>query len=135
MEYWKQFVDSESGVKDMDEFAAAMDAVPKIVFSRTMKETGWHSAGLAKNSLEEEVLRLRRQSGKDVFVGSPGLISQLTQLSLIDEYQLCIHPVIVGSGSRLFQDLTAPKNLRTVATKTFKSGAILMYYENATPAS
>lgn len=47
MEYWKQFVKNPLGVKDMDEFAAAMDAVPKVVFSRTMKETGWHRAELA----------------------------------------------------------------------------------------
>jgi dihydrofolate reductase len=78
----------------MDEFALVMDNTPKIVFSHTLKNTHWHSASLANENLEAEVLALKQQPGKDIFVGSPGLIVQATNLNLIDEYQLCIHPVI-----------------------------------------
>jgi dihydrofolate reductase len=69
----------------MDDFAIAIDKIPKLVFSRTLKNLEWESAQLAKRELKEEVLRLKQQAGKDIFVGSPGLIVELTKLHLIDE--------------------------------------------------
>jgi dihydrofolate reductase len=82
----------------MDEFAVAIDNIPKIVFSNTLKNVEWKTAKLAKRDIKEEVLELKQQAGKDILVGSPGLIVALTNLNLIDEFQLCVHPVILGSG-------------------------------------
>lgn len=84
MEYWRTVVKNPTGNEAMDEFAVIMDHTPKIVFSRTLKQVEWESAALAKRGLEEEVLALRQQPGKDIFVGSPGLIASLTELDLID---------------------------------------------------
>ena len=97
MEYWQTVLKNPTGNKSMDEFAVVMDNIPKIVFSHTLKNVEWESAKLANRSVEEEVLELKQQSGKDIFVGSRSLIIQLMELNLIDEYQLCVHPVIAGT--------------------------------------
>ncbi|MFT3680837.1 MAG: dihydrofolate reductase family protein [Ferruginibacter sp.] len=129
MEYWRPLAKNPSGEKSMDDFAAVMDKTPKIVFSHTLKNVDWESARLANKTLEEEVLELKQQPGKDIFAGSPGLITALTGLHLIDEYQLCVHPVIAGSGMPLFKNVTEKAALKLCKTKTFSSGAILLYYE------
>jgi dihydrofolate reductase len=127
--YWPTLIKNPSGVKATDEFAVAIDKVSKIVFSRTLKSVNWETAKLATRDIKEEVLDLRKQAGKDIFVGSPGLIVALTQLRLIDEYQLCIHPAILGSGLPLFKNITDRTDLKLLKTKIFGSGAILGYYE------
>lgn len=128
MQYWQDLLKNPSGVKSMDDFARAIDKIPKIVFSHTLKETGWENARLAERGIEEEVRRLKNQSGKDILVGSPGLIVALTQAGLIDEYQLCIHPVIAGKGLPLFKNITHSRSLTLEKTKRFGSGAILLNY-------
>jgi len=131
MEFWPTLLENPSGNKAMDDFAVAMDNIPKIVFSRTMKELDWPTAKLATRELEEEVLDLKREEGKPVLVGSPGLIAQLTRLALIDEYQLSVHPTVVGSGLTLFKDITDRVDLKLINTKTFDCGAVTLYYEPA----
>ena len=80
MEYWPTIVKDPTGNRSMDEFAVAIDNIPKIVFSRTLKTVEWKTARLAKKDLKEEVLELRQEAGKDIFVGSPSLIVALSQL-------------------------------------------------------
>jgi dihydrofolate reductase len=133
MEYWRTVLKEPTGDKSMDEFAVAIDKLPKIVFSHTLQNIEWESATLAKRNLEEEVLALRQQPGKDILVGSPSLIVQLTQLNLIDEYQLCVHPVIAGNGLPLFKNINEEITLKLVKTKTFGSGAIILYFESTAP--
>lgn len=129
MQYWQTVLDNPTGNKAMDDFAVAIDEIPKIVFSRTLSSTGWKSATLAKRDLKKELLELKKQSDKDIFIGSPGLIVAATQLGLIDEYQICIHPVIVGSGLPLFRNITERIDLKLLKTKTFACGAMVLYYE------
>lgn len=127
--FWPTLVENPSGDKSMDEFAFAINDVPKVVFSRTLTSVGWKNAVLAKRSLEEEVQALRQQPGKDIFVGSPSLIAGLTRLDLVDEFQLTVHPVIAGSGLVLFKGVTDMIMLKLLKTKPFGSGAITQYYE------
>lgn len=129
MEYWPTVVKNPTGARATDEFAVIMDKVPKIVFSRTLKKLEWESARLAEREPEEEVLALKQQPGKDIFVGSPGLIVSLTELHLIDEYQICIHPVIAGKGLPLFKNISDRIILKLIKTKTFDGGAVTLYYE------
>ena len=86
---------------------------------------------MAKRDIKEEVLELKQQAGKDIFVGSPSLIVALTNLNLIDEFQLCVHPVIVGSGLPLFKNIRDKTILKLLKTKSFSSGAITLYYDPA----
>ncbi len=129
MQFWQTLVKNPSGEKSMDEFALIMDKIPKIVFSRTLKNAEWESAKLASQTIEKEVLELKQQSGKDIYIGSRSLILQLMKLNLIDEYQLCIHPVVAGSGLLLFENTNEKKMLKLIKTKTLNSGAVTLYYE------
>lgn len=129
MQFWQTLIKNPSGEKTMNDFAIAMDKIPKIVFSNTLKNTDWDSAKLSSQPLEKEVSELKQQSGKDIFVGSPSLIVALTQLGLIDEYQLCVHPVIVGNGLPLFKNIKDRIELKLLRTKTFGSGAVILYYK------
>ena len=129
MEFWRTVVENPTGNKAIDDFAIVMDNTPKIVFSHTLKNVEWESAKLANRAIEEEVLELKQQSGKDIFVGSRSLILQLMKLNLIDEYQLCVHPVVAGSGLPLFENINDRTILKLLKTKIFNSGAIILYYK------
>lgn len=129
MEYWPTVLKNPSGNKAMDEFAMTIDNIPKIVFSHTLKSIEWKTARLATKDLKEEVLELRQQSGKDILVGSPGLIVALSQLGLIDEYQLGVQPTVLGSGLPLFKNIKDRIDLKLLKTKTFDCGAVFFYYE------
>ena len=129
MQYWQTLVKNPSGEKSMDDFAIAIDKIPKIVFSHKLKNTGWDSAKLANQPIEEMVKELKQQSGKDILVGSRSIIIQLMKLNLIDEYQICVHPVVVGSGLPLFENVNQRILLKLIKTKTFNGGAVILYYE------
>ena len=133
MTYWQTAAENPTGNQATDDFAVVMDKVPKIVFSRTLKKLGWASAQLATRALQEEVVALKQQAGKDILVGSRSLIIQLLRLKLIDEFQLCVYPVVAGTGLPLFEALNDPMMLKLIKTKTFRGGAVVLYYEPATP--
>ncbi len=128
MQYWQTLVENPTGNKAMDEFALIMDSIPKIDFSHTLKNVEWKSAKLASRAIEEEAVALKQQSGKDILVGSRSLIIQLMKLNLIDEYQLCVHPVVAGSGLPLFKNINDGTTLKLIKTKTFGGGAVTLYY-------
>lgn len=132
MEYWRTVLENPTGDPATDAFAVAIDSIPKIVFSRTLRSLSWNTATLATRSLEEEVAALKQEPGKDIFACSPGLIVSLAQSGLIDEYQLCVHPVVVGKGLPLFRNITDRINLKLLKTKIFDAGAIILYYAPAT---
>jgi dihydrofolate reductase len=129
MEYWKTILENPTGNKATDEFAVAMDKIPKIVFSRTLNNVDWSTATIATRDIKEEVDTLKQQAGKDILVGSPSLIIETLQLGLVNELQLCVHPVVAGTGSLLFKNLTDRVSLKLLKTKTFSSGAVILYYE------
>jgi dihydrofolate reductase len=127
--YWPSVVKNPTGNKPEDDFAVAMDNISKIVYSRTLKNVDWKDTQLKKEIIKEEVLELKKQAGKDILAGSPSLIVALTHLDLIDEYQLCVHPIVLGSGLPLFKNIKDRINLKLLKTKTFGSGAVALYYE------
>ena len=127
--YWPTLVKTPSGNKPMDDFAKIIDDIPKIVFSRKLTGVEWKSAQLAKAGIKETILELRQQPGKPILIGSRSLIIAAMNLNLIDEFQLCVHPVIIGSGLPLFENVHDRTVLKLMKTKTFGSGAITLYYE------
>jgi dihydrofolate reductase len=132
MEYWRTLIENPSDEKSMNDFAIAINKISKIVFSHTLKTVEWESAKLANRDIEEEVLELkqaRNGGSKDILVGSRSLIIQLLKLNLIDECQLCIHPVIAGAGLPLFENIKDRTVLKLKKTKTFSGGAVILYYE------
>lgn len=129
MEYWPTVIKNPTGNTSIDEFAVTIDDITKVVFSHTRKNFDWRNTMLANGGLEEEVSVLKQQQGKPVLIGSPSLIAQATEQQLIDEFQLCIHPVIAGSGLVLFKNITNNIRLKLVNMKRFGSGAVILYYE------
>ncbi|HET7360666.1 MAG TPA: dihydrofolate reductase family protein [Salinimicrobium sp.] len=137
MKYWQTLAKNPSGEKSMDDFAMAIDKIPKIVFSHKLKNAdpiaiGWDSAKLSNQPIEEEVLEFKQSrngGSKDILIGSRSLIIQLMKLNLIDEYQLCVHPVIVGTGLPLFKNINHRTILKLIKVKTFSGGAVTLYYE------
>ena len=132
--YWPSVVKNPTGNKPMDEFAVLIDNISKIVFSRTLKNVdpiiiGWRNTELKNEVIKEEVLELKQQAGTNILAGSPSLIVALTQLELIDEYQLSVQPTILGTGLPLFKNITDSVNLKLLKTKTFGCGAVTLYYE------
>lgn len=129
MQYWQTLIKNPSGEKTADNFAQAIDKIAKIVFSHKLKSTDWESARLATKPIEDLVTELKQQPGKDILVGSRSLIIQLMNLNLIDEFQLCVYPVIAGKGLQLFENINDKIIFKLTKTKKFISGAIILYYE------
>jgi len=129
--YWPTVVKNPTGIKPTDEFAVLIDNISKIVFSRTLKNVDWKNTKLKKEVIKEEVLELKqsRNGSKNILVGSPGLIVALTQLDLIDEYQLSVQPTVLGSGLPLFKNISDRIDLKLLKTKTLGCGAVTLYYE------
>ena len=127
--YWPTVVRNPTGNKPTDDFAVLIDNIPKIVYSRTLKNVVWKNSTLKKEIIKEEILELKQQPGKNIFVGSPGLIVALTQLGVVDEYQLGVQPIVLGSGLTLFKNITDRIDLKLLKTKTFGCGAVFLYYE------
>ena len=129
MKFWQTLLKNPTGQKTMDDFASAIDKIPKIVFSRTLKDIEWDSAELATNGIQKEVEELKQKPGKDILIGSRSIIIQLLNCNMIDEFQICIHPMIEGKGLPLFDKVNERRNFRLLKTKIFDSGVMVIYYE------
>lgn len=127
--YWPAVVRNPTGNRPIDEFAGAINGIPKLVFSHTLKNVEWETATVAARGIEEEVLELRQKAGSDILVGSRSLIISCMNLNLVDEFQLCVHPVIAGEGLPLFKNIDGSVHLKLLKTKTFRCGAVVFYYE------
>lgn len=110
--------------------ADKMNGYTKIVFSKTTRTVSWHNTRFAGGKMEDEILYLRQQQGKDMLLfGSGRLVSSFIQSDLIDEYQLWIHPVILGRGRPLFKNPHPRMNLRLTDSVLFTSGVVSLSYE------
>jgi dihydrofolate reductase len=127
--FWPSIVKNPTGNKPIDEFAVLIDNISKIVYSRTLNNVTWKNSILKNEVIKDEILALKHQASKDIFVGSPSLIIALTQLGVIDEYQIAVQPIILGSGLPLFKNINDRVNLKLLTTKTFASGVVTHYYE------
>jgi dihydrofolate reductase len=113
-------------------FASFINQTPKYVVSTTLKKVDWKNSTLLKGNLAEELSRLKQRPGKDILVaGSPTLVRSLLQSNLLDELMLMVHPVIVGSGKRLFSDGGVVKRLRLVDSKRTRTGVLIGTYHPA----
>jgi dihydrofolate reductase len=109
-------------------FARTIDAAKKYVVSSTLDRVDWN-AELVRGDLGKAVQELKRQPGRELFVGGVMLPRALAELGLIDEYELIVHPRIAGHGPTLFAGLSKPVDLKLVSRLEFGSGAVAMQYE------
>jgi dihydrofolate reductase len=131
--FWPDMAKSGSGpTKFMSDFAQAFDAVPNIVvFSRTLDPAAEpDKTTIVRSNPQDEILRLKQGSGKNMLLGGVDLPSQLIERGLIDEYHFVVQPIIAGEGRRLFDDVSLPEKLelKLAESKTFDSGCVALRY-------
>ncbi len=112
--------------------AAGMNASPKVVFSRTLREASWSNTRLVRGDLAAEIRRMKDEPGPDMAIlGSGSLVSQLAPEGLIDEYQIVVTPVVLGRGRTLFDGLPERLALKLTKSRAFGNGNVLLCYEPA----
>jgi dihydrofolate reductase len=127
---WPYVPDNPNASEDEKAYARQLNAMRKLVFSRTLESVEWNNSTLLKEVVPEEIEQLKHEPGRDIVIyGSASLVRTLTNVGLIDEYQILVHPVILGSGKPLFQDIQHQVKLKLVNTKTHPSGVVVLSYQ------
>ena len=110
--------------------AATMNGVTKYVVSTTLEgPLEWNNAALIGENVAEEISELKRQPGKDIVIsGSGALVRSLLEDGVIDELRLMIHPIVVGSGKRLFEEGGEQETLELASSETFGTGVVSLAY-------
>jgi dihydrofolate reductase len=129
--YWPTIVAQPTGNQPTDDFAVLIDDIHKFVYSRTLDHVDWQNTTLKKAIDVDEINALKQQPAKDIYVGSPSMIVALSNLGLVDEYQICIHPVMAGKGLLLFKNGNQHIHLSLEKTKTLGGGQVVMYYQRS----
>jgi dihydrofolate reductase len=128
--FWPDVAKNHSGqTKAMNEFAQAFDSKNIIVFSRTLDRAEGNTR-IVRGNLQNEILNLKQQPGKDILVGGVDIPSQLIELGLVDEYRFVVQPIVVGVGRRLLDGTSLPETLqlKLVESKIFESGSVALRY-------
>jgi dihydrofolate reductase len=112
--------------------ARAMNAMPKVVFSRTLEAAGWSNTRLVRGNLVEEVQALKAGDGPNMTIlGSGTIVAQLAQAGLIDTYQIVVLPLVLGAGRTLFESVTRRVPLNLVRARPFTNGNVVLEYSPA----
>ncbi|KAA2245760.1 deaminase [Chitinophaga agrisoli] len=127
--YWSDVAKDQSGSPAENKFAQRMSAIDRVVVSRTL-DTGDEKTRIVHSNPAAELLKLKQQPGKKISVDTVSMLPELIAAGLIDEFNLVVHPVIVGKGRQLIPDgsLQEKLNLKLVNTVNFKSGCMALHY-------
>jgi dihydrofolate reductase len=114
------------------DFGERMNSLPKYVVSTTLHNPEWNNSHVIKANVVEEISKLKQEPGQDILLAGSGvLLHTLMENDLVDEYRLMLHPIVLGSGKRLFQNENQTKTLKLVETKPFSSGIVVLTYQPA----
>lgn len=127
---WPYVPDNPQASEGEKAYARKLNAMRKIVFSTTLPTAEWHNSQLLREIQPDAISKLKQESAGNMLIyGSASIVQALTNPGLIDEYQLLVHPVVLGGGKPLFKDIRDRQNLQLVQTKTFPSGVVGLYYQ------
>ena len=113
----------------MPEVAARMNAMPKIVFSRTLRSADWSNTKLVKDDLVGTIRRMKDETGPDMAIlGSGSIVTQLAGAGLLDALQVVVNPIALGSGKSLFSGLTKRLDFVLTNTRVFANGSVVLWY-------
>jgi dihydrofolate reductase len=111
--------------------AERMNNLPKIVFSRTLDKASWNNTKLVKGDIAAEMAKMKKEPGPDmVIMGSGTIVSQLTDARLIDEYQMVLNAIVLGSGRTMFSGIREKLSLTLKKTRAFRNGNVVLSYES-----
>jgi dihydrofolate reductase len=127
--YWPDVIKDPSATETEKEFARTFDSKNKVVFSRSLDRAEGNTR-IVRTKLQDEILKLKQEPGKDIFVGGVDIPSQLIKLGLVDEFHFVVHPILAGEGKRLLEGVSLPEKLqlKLVNSKIFKSGCVAHRY-------
>ena len=127
--YWPDVAKNPSETKADIEFAQTFVATNKIVFSRSLDRVEGNMR-IVRTNLRDEIVKLKQEPGKNIYIGGVDLPSQLIELGLVDEYYFVVQPVLAGKGRRLMEGINLPENLqlKLVESKIFPSGSVALHY-------
>jgi len=112
-----------------DPIAAQMNGTPKLVASTTLDSVEWENSTLIKGNVAEELRKLKAQPGQNIGItGSATLIRSLLRDGVLDELTLLVHPIVVGKGKKLFDDMEAQVPLKLIDSQTFSTGVLALTY-------
>ncbi len=110
--------------------AERMNNLPKVVFSRTLGKAAWNNTRLVKDDPAAAIHAMKQEDGPGMAImGSGSIVSQLAPTALIDEYQVVVYPVALGSGRTMFDGISQRLNLKLTSSRTFGNGNVLLCYE------
>jgi dihydrofolate reductase len=111
--------------------AGGMNNAEKIVFSKTLKTAGWKNTKIIAGNIVEEVRKLKQMAGNNMtLLGSGSIVTLFAGHGLIDEFEIMIDPIAIGSGISIFKGIKQPLDLRLTNVRTFKSGVVLLSYKS-----
>jgi dihydrofolate reductase len=117
-------------IKNDPVVAGQMNKLPKIVFSRTMQQASWQNTRVVKSEIAAEIRKMKAAEGPGMAIfGSGEIVSQFAEAGLIDEYQIAIHPIILGAGRTMFEGLKKKLPLKPTRTRAFANGIVFSCYE------
>jgi dihydrofolate reductase len=127
--YWPDVAKSQSETKATNEFAKTFVFKNKIVFSQSLDSAEGTNTRIVRTSLRDEILKLKKEQGKNILIGGVAIPSQLIELGLVDEYHFVVQPIVAGEGRRLLEGISLEKlQLKLVESKIFKSGCVALHY-------
>ena len=128
--FWPDVAKSHSMTKASNEFADAFDSINKIVFSQTLDSAEGKNTRIVRTNLQDEILKLKQEQGRNILLGGVDIPSQLIELGLVDEYHFVVQPIVAGEGTRLLEGIGLQEKLqlKLVASKTLKSGCVALRY-------
>jgi len=127
--FWPDVAKNQSQTKAMNEFARAFDPINKVVFSQSL-DSAEGNTRIVRTKLQDEILKLKQEQGKNILIGGVAVPSQLIELGLIDEYRFVVQPIVAGEGRRLLEGVSLREKLqlKLVESKIFKSGCVALRY-------
>lgn len=128
--FWPEVAKSQSMNEVSNEFARVFDSLDRLVFSRTLDTVEDGKTRIVRTNLQEEIVKLKQQEGKNILLGGIDLPSQLIEMGLVDEFHFIIQPIIVGEGRRLLDrtNLVKTQELQLVESRVLKSGCVALHY-------
>jgi dihydrofolate reductase len=128
--FWPEVARNQSMTRASNEFARTFDSINKIVFSRSLDSAEDRNTRIIRTNLHGEILKLKREQGKNILLGGVSVPSQLMELGLVDEYRFVVGPIVAGEGRRLLEGVSLPGRLqlKLVESKFFKSGCVALHY-------
>jgi dihydrofolate reductase len=128
--FWPDVAKNQSETKAMNEFAQTFDSINKIVFSQSLGSAEGKNTRIVRTKLQDEILKLKQEQGKNILAGGVSIPSQLIELGLVDEYYFVVHPIVAGEGRRLLEGINLQERLqlKLVESKTLKSGCVALRY-------